>query len=102
MITPENNFLWADDMASLIKVHPNKAKEWIKIYFETLIEVGEKWGLTINFGKSAIMDFFTRKTTYNNLSDYPTIWDKKKGTELVLEVCPNGTKVMITIPLVTS
>ncbi len=40
-MTPEKNFLWADDLASLFVVHPNRAKEWIKIYFEVLMEIGE-------------------------------------------------------------
>ena len=101
LIIPKKNFLWADDLATLLKAHPNRAKEFIKIYFEVLIEVGEKWGLTINFSKSAIMDFFSRSTSYNHLSDYQTTWDKKKGTELKLDISVKGVKTTINIPLVT-
>ena len=100
-ISPDKNFLWADDLASLLQVHPNRAKEWIKIYFEVLIEVGSDWGLTINFNKSAIMDFFTHRTSYNHLSDHDTTWDKKKGTELRLDITINGKPSTIAIPLVT-
>ena len=39
-MTPDKNFLWADDLASFIKAHPNRAKEYIKIYFESLIQLG--------------------------------------------------------------
>ena len=40
---------------------PLKKKNKKNIYFEVLIEVGSDWGLTINFNKSAIMDFFTHR-----------------------------------------
>ncbi len=101
IMKPENNFLWADDLASLIKAHPNRAKDFIKIYFEALIESGHKWGLSINFNKSAIMDFFSLKTSYNHLSDYPTEWTKGKGALLKLDLYPNGTLTTVSIPLVT-
>jgi len=42
-MTPGRNFLWADDLATLLKAHPRRAKDWIKIYFEALIDVGDKW-----------------------------------------------------------
>ena len=100
-MTPELNFLWADDLATLLKVHPNRPKEWIKIYFEVLIEVGEEWGLTINFSKSAIMDLFTRRVSYNHLSDHNTIWDKTKGTELSYDISIKGIQHTIRVPLVT-
>ena len=100
-MTPRKNFLWADDLATLLKVHPNRAKDFIKIYLEGLIETGEKWGLTINFSKSAVMDFFTHKTSYDHLSDYETVWDKKKGTELKLNISVLGKRTTVNIPLVT-
>ncbi len=100
VMTPEKNFLFADDLASLIKAHPNRAKQWIKIYFETLIEVGDKWGLHINFNKSAVMDFFSQKTSYDYLSDEKTIWDKANGTILKLNIAPNGKETTISVPLV--
>lgn len=100
-MTPKLNFLWADDLATLLKVHPNRAKEWIKIYFEVLIEVGEEWGLTINFNKSAIMDLFTRRISYNHLSDHNAIWDKAKGTELSFDISVKGVQRTIRVPLVT-
>ena len=84
--TPKSNFLWVDDLVTLLKTHPNRAKEWIKIYLEVLIEAGNKWGLRVNFSKSAIMDFFSHKTSYDFLSDHMTKWDKKKGIELKLDI----------------
>lgn len=101
IMSPENNFLWADDLATLIKAHPNRAKDYIKIYFEVLIEVGQKWGLTINFNKSAVMDLFSRKVAYKHLSDDETSWDKEKGTMLKLNISPNREQITINLPLVT-
>ncbi len=101
VMTPEKNFLWADDLASLIKAHPHRAKEFIKIYFETLIEASHKWGLPINFDKSAIMEFFTLRTSYDYLSDVTTIWIKDKGTEIHLNISPNGIPTTIKVPVVT-
>ena len=100
-MTPKRNFLWADDLASLLQTHPNRAKDWIKVYFEVLIDVGEKWGLSINFNKSAVMDFFSHKTCHDHLSDHKTAWDKKKGAELKLDILVKGKKTTIIIPLVT-
>jgi len=100
VLTPENNFLWADDLASLIKAHPKRAKDIIKLYFEIMIETGLKWGLTINFNKSAVMEFFTLKTSYNYLSDHRTTWVAGKGTELQLDISPNGVATTIKVPLV--
>jgi len=100
-MTPKRNFLWADDLASLLQTHPNRAKDWIKVYFELLIDVGEKWGLSINFNKSAVMDFFSHKTCHDHLSDHKTAWDKKKGAELKPDILVKGKKTTIIIPLVT-
>ncbi len=81
IILLKRNFLWADDLAFLIKAHPNRAKDLLKIYFETLIllKLGSKWGLTIIFNKSAIIEFFTLKTSYDYLSDHKMTWIKDKG-----------------------
>ena len=68
-MTPTGNFTWADDLASLLTVNPRKAKQWIKTYFTILIEEGAKWGLHINYDKSAIMEMFTQRSNYNYLSD---------------------------------
>ena len=99
---PEDNFLWADDLATLLRVHPRRALSWIKIYFEVMIEVGLKWGLTINFSKSAVMHMFSQRTSYRYLSDHPTIWTSDKGTELTLNITVNNILNTIKIPLVTS
>ena len=101
-MTPKRNFLWADDLASLLQTHPNRAKDWFKIYFEVFIDVGEKWGLSINFSKSAIMDFFSHKTCYDHLSDHKTERDRNKGTELKLNILVKGKKTVISVRLLPS
>lgn len=98
-MTPEKNFKWADDLATLLQVNPKKAKLWIKTYFTILIEEGSKWGLNINFNKSAIMELFTQRTNYNFLSDEKTAWTKNKGTTITLTIYPNAEKTVIKIPV---
>ncbi len=44
------------------------------------------------------MEFFTYKSSYNYLSDYPVDWDATKGTQLKLDLSVNGTTSSITIP----
>jgi len=100
VMTPETNFLWADDLASLLRVHPQRAKLWISTYFTIMIEEGQKWGLHINFEKSAVMEMFSFRTNYSFLSDSKTTWIKNKGCSIELIIYPEGKRKIITIPIV--
>jgi len=98
-MTPDTNFLWADDLATLFRVHSKRAKLWIQIYFTILIDEGEKWSLFINFAKSAIMEMYTCRTNYNFLSDEKTTWKKGKGCSISLNLYPNGKQKTVLIPI---
>lgn len=100
MMSPYKNFLWADDLATLLQMHPKRAKEILKIYFTIMIEEGEKWGLTINYTKSAIMEMFSKRTNYRFISDQPTQWKKGEGCSIQLTIFPNGKSTTINIPIV--
>ena len=99
VMTRKGNFTWADDLASLLTVHRKKAKTWIKAYFTIMLEEGAKWGLHINYEKSAIMEMFSLKTNYNFLSDEKTTWTKNKGTSITLTLYPNGKKTKVILPV---
>ncbi len=101
-MSPDRNFKWADDLASLLQVHPNRAKLWIRTYFTILIEEGDKWGLHINFSKSAIMEMFTSRSNYNFLSDSTTSWHRNKGCNISLTIYPDGKQLTINIPVTTN
>ena len=72
-------FIWADDLAIRFStVYGPESKTMLKLILECLINESSKWGLKINFRKSALQMFHTRRENFSELSDSRTDWDSQK------------------------
>ena len=83
-------FIWANDLAIRFStIYWQETKFMLKCILECVMSECKKWGLKINFRKSALQIFHTRRTNFSEISDSSTDWDnnnKKKECLITLKI----------------